>query len=157
MMENLDDLFVTLFLRDKATFVDKKNHVELELTLFKNPKRLAVHIRKTRGNCEGYGSGRNSVAEAKAMIRDRYLKITGCAFPETNPEERTWYMKLRNGKYYPLCVSVDKPKLTSAHDCYAVHLRNGRYPELDWDRDEQNPDIMYIPKDVIWEITDDKE
>lgn len=150
MINNLDELFVVLFLKDKATYITKD--VEVSLEFCAHPKRIHVNIQHKR--LEGCGAAVNSVAEAKSMIRDSFLRYTGKAFPEKNPEVRTWYIQLRNHKYYPLCVSSYKPELVPCDDCYAVNLRYGRYPELDWDRDEQNPDIIYIPKNVVWSITD---
>lgn len=150
MIDNLDELFVQLFLKGEYKYKLKK--IEIDFGFASNPKRIRVNV--THKGLEGCGAAVNSVKEAKSLIRDAFLRYTGTTFPEKNPEERTWYIQLRNGKFYPLCVSAYKPELIPCDDCYAVNLRYGRYPEIDWDRDEQNPDIVYIPKDVVWCLTD---
>ena len=151
-MNNLDDLFVEALLNDKATF--KSKEMELSISLSKNPKRFNIGVSKRTGNYEGVGCCVNSLQEVKSYIRSHWLRISGKPLPERNPEERAWYIKLRNGKKYPIGIFKDKPKLQLCDDCYALKLPYGKYPELDWDRDEQNPDIMYIPKHAVFDITD---
>lgn len=151
-MKNIDELIIEAFLNDKAVF--KKDNMVVSIGFCGKPKRISISVQQTKGDYAGMGCAVNSVEEAKSTIRRNYLRLSGTPFPESDPEERAWFVQLLNHKYYPIGVGTAQPELMECDGYYALDLQMGWYPELDFDRDEQNPDIIYIPKNAIWDITD---
>lgn len=157
---DIEKLFTDAFLFGKASVLINK--VEVDVHLFNHsPKRIGVGVKKMYGDYHGFGSGTDSLAEALSSIRSAYLNIMKKPLPElVPPPVRMWYMRIKNGKYYPFMESANKPFMTDyliepeeGEDYYLIKLDVKRYPELNG-YERYDDEHIYLPRHDYSGLTD---